>query len=84
MTPYEIDILLHYYARCEDHGDVERKPPIWPSTLLYFLEQELLATANAEAQAHYAITDRGRAYVEALQRVPLPVQVWVMPSEESR
>ena len=79
MTPYEIDILLHYYSRAEDHEDIHRKPPIWQPTLRRFLDDELLQPTANGADVIYAISERGTAYVEALQRIPLPVQIWVIP-----
>ncbi len=84
MTPYEIDLILWYYSRAEDHPDVKRDPPIFQPTMRAFLHDELLRYL-AETERHqkhpmsYEITERGQAYVEALMRVPLPVQRWVMP-----
>lgn len=75
MTPYEIDILLWYYARCEDHPDLERNPPVWRPTIAEFMDRGLLSTPHTERC--YELTPRGKAYVDALQRVPLPEQVWV-------
>lgn len=81
MTPYEIRALLHYYASNKDHGDLNRNPPIWRPTIESFLAQGLIVATSGLAVV-YEITDRGRIYVEALQRVPLPVQRWVMPDAE--
>lgn len=77
MVPYEIDILLHYYSRCEDHEDIVRDPPVWRPTMLRFIEQGLIEHSPGDGVT-YALTDRGKCYVEALQRVPLPV--WSMPA----
>ena len=84
MTPYEIGVLLHYYARCDDHEDVRRKPPIWHPTIEAFIASGLLRYLPASERddwvgATYEIGARGRAYCEALQRVPLPVQAWILP-----
>ena len=78
MTPFEIDILLHYATTVGDHPLMNNPPPIWRDTINSFLSDGLLAPGD-NGKAAYVATDRLRAYCEALQRVPLPVQVWVMP-----
>lgn len=81
MTPYEIDILLWYYARCEDHPDIQRNPPIWSPTMSSFLQHELIQPSDKNGirkDMCYELTPRGVAYVEALQTVPLPRHQWVV------
>lgn len=89
MTCYELGILIHYYGRADDHDDFTRRPPVWQPTIDAFLDNGLLTlnqqipTALDIPQTIYALTERGRVFVEqGLQRVPLPVQRWVMPSRE--
>lgn len=77
MSPYEIGILIWYYAHVDDHPDIERRPPVWEPTLDQFLRWNLLRP-SFETERHYMLSDRGRAYVEALQRVPLPTSIWVV------
>lgn len=84
MTCYEIGILLHYYVKCEDHPDIERNPPIWRPTIDNFISHNLLehntrAAAPGDVAPTYAVTERGRVFMEALQGVPLPIKKWVMP-----
>lgn len=31
---------------------------------------------------HYAVTEKGRVYIDALCTVPLPIQAWTMPKEK--
>lgn len=78
MTSYEIRVLLHYYYSAEDHGDMSRNPPIWRPTIESFKENDLLTETHRLAGVLYAITDRGRAYCEALQQVPLPEPQWIV------
>lgn len=74
MTPYEIDILLHYHCRA---GDYPHDAPILRDTMECFMAQGLIAE-NPLAEARYEMTDRGHAYCQALQRVGLPESRWVM------
>lgn len=76
MTPYEIDILLHYYCRVDDHEDMSRTPPIWRPTIEGFIQEGVLSvgTGGREERA-YSLTDRGKAYCEQLQRLKLPTAV---------
>lgn len=83
VSPYEIDILLWYHTRAEDHPDTERQPQIWRPTMQRFLEQGLLEfISEHERDATYPMmyrpTDRCRAYCEALCSVPLPEHSWVV------
>jgi hypothetical protein len=77
MTPYEIDVLLWYYTRPGDHPDVQRDPPVWRPTIQNFIVDGLLSQMVSETSV-YVLTDRGAAYCQALQQVPLPEQQWVM------
>lgn len=82
MTPYEIDILLHYHCRGEDHEDVHRNPPVWRPTIDMFLQLDLLRQTRPEEQGRYpmvyTLTERGHAYCAALEAVPLPDAAWIV------
>lgn len=84
MTPYEIEVLLHIYCRGEDHPDEQRQPPVYEPTIQAFMDEKLIepnpAVPPEGVRKRYAITRRGRAYVElGLTRVPLPVNDWRIP-----
>lgn len=79
LTIYEIGILLHYYARCDDHEDLNRKPPIWSPTISEFMRLDLVEEGPEDLPGpKYRITARGRLYVEALRMVPLPEAVYMI------
>lgn len=80
MSPYELGIMLHYYAHVDDHESVIRNPPIWGETCSRFQDNDLIECVPREEvkDAVYRITSRGRAFVEALEDVPLPSQRWVV------
>ena len=78
MTPFEIDILLHYATKGDDHPLMFNPPPIWRETIARFLADGLLKV-GAGLSVAYVATDRLIVYANALQKVPLPIQVWVMP-----
>ena len=74
MTPYEIGVVLHYYAHVDDHPRLKDDP----DTITKFLSDGILERGPVERQAPtFVITDRGTAFCEALKQVPLPVQRWV-------
>jgi DNA-binding PadR family transcriptional regulator len=83
MTPYEIKLLLHYFTTPDDHPDVERDPPVWRPTIQQFLADGLLEHGDERDEATYRISDRGKAFCEALLVVPLPVMRWVTPWPKS-
>ena len=74
MTPYEIDILLHYATCALDYP--ERWAPIYESTISSFLTEGLLEVGKG-GTATYVPTQRLLAYRDALESVPLPEQTWV-------
>ncbi len=78
MTCFELGVMLHYYARVDDCEAMLRNPPIWPETIHMLLEQRLLEAVPSDEKrdAAYRITERGKAFAEALQLVPLPTQHW--------
>ena len=84
MVPYEIDILLWYHTRAEDHPDLYRRPPIWPETIRRFVDEGLLWCSTEDERNHpthpmaYQMLPRGNAYCDALQAVPLPRSTWVI------
>ncbi len=75
MTPFELDILLHYYACCDDHPVVLNNPPIWWETRQWMLDEGLLVVANAISS--YKIGERGKVLIDHITNLPLPV--WRMP-----
>jgi hypothetical protein len=81
MTPFSIEIVLHYYYSPEEHRGSHA--PIWGGTIQFLLDEGLLAKRAelSEYGASYEATEKGRAYVEALCAMPFPVQKWVMPKE---
>lgn len=78
MTPFELDILLHYYSCAGDHPVVQNNPPIWSETREMFLKYGLLSIAT-EGTATYKRTERLTVYIDHICSLPLPVQEWRMP-----
>lgn len=77
MTIYEISVLTHYWNDPdEDHEDMTRRPPVWESVIDRLKADDLL-DVNQETGPLYMLTERGYAYIGALQYVPLPVKRWV-------
>lgn len=81
MTPFELDILLHYYARADQHRVVRENPPIWERTKVDMIKEELLKPSSFAAET-FEIGERGKAYIEHILSIPLPVKQWVIPKGE--
>lgn len=79
MSPLEIDMMLHYYSRANDYREGDFSAPAVAKTIAYFTKEGLIAESPQRAAAKYFITERGRAYVEFLKAVPLPISKWVHP-----
>ena len=82
MSPYEIEILLHYYACLDDHPQMYSPPPIWRDTINWFLQNQLLQDNGKADDAAYKITERGNVLIRAMCALPLPV--WTMPKDNEK
>ena len=79
MTPLEIDILLHYYTRPGEYGqkDDNFNAPAVQSSFRRMESAELLEMVSPDLP--YKITERGKAYIDAFCKLPLPEQYWAVP-----
>ena len=71
MSPLEIEILLHYFARTNDYWEDNPSSPASSDAIIRFLDCEFLKLTRI-GSPKYAITRIGRALVETLTSVPLP------------
>jgi len=83
MSPLKIKIALHYFWSPRDYPDQTSQADI--EALAYFVNDGLLTTNNldmdnGESSVEYEATTKLKAYVEALMKVPLPVEKWVIPA----
>ena len=75
MTPLEIDMMLHFYCRADSYP--WRGAPAEQAALQRFREEGLVVEPlNVDK---VKLTDRGRAYVNFLMDMPLPVAKWSLP-----
>lgn len=80
LTPFEIDIVMHYVLTTGDHKVIENPPPIWSETRSRLFALGLLEQDDGENEQNYRATPKAAVYVrEGLCKVPMPVQAWVMP-----
>ncbi len=88
MTPLEIEILMHYACKADDYRDGDHSAPAVKDALNRFTGDEALLRhegfrpekfGDGRLKARYAVTPRARAYLEALCKVPLPQERWMLP-----
>lgn len=77
MTPYEIHLLLNIATSTPISAEA-RKAKIYPETIKAFVENKLIEPGVGK-DAQPQLAQRGRAYLDVLSSVPLPVQVWIDP-----
>ena len=79
MTPYEITILIHCYARAGPWIDsgIDENAPIFPNTIKMLRERYELIEPASHNPCGWKATERGKAHIEQLCQLPLPQQVWV-------
>lgn len=81
MTPYELSICLHYYCMGSDWKDGDFSAPICLSTLEHFVNVGLLTYHRSVTGPAFKKTEKLEAFVEYLQKVPLPEQKWIIQEQ---
>lgn len=92
MTPMKIAMMVHFYAVVGPFGPEEtRRSDAYVQFVRELLHAGLIERPSREERGHhlgwaYRATDKGRVYVEALTRVPVPVAEtrWIIPAPESQ
>ena len=69
--------MWYYAVACVDCPEYHSNPPVWESTLRGFIDHDILEETEGDKEPHFKITERGRAHVDALTSLPLPVKKWV-------
>lgn len=77
MTPLQIEILLHYHCSPDDYRGGDFSAQAVKESIVKLVNDRLLE--RIEADRTWELTERGRAMVEFLCAVPLPVAKWVLP-----
>lgn len=77
FTPLHLKLLLHAYSH----------PEPWPHNggCAHEYEQQLVLSGLIQSHAsghYYECTQKGRAHVEQLCRLPFPTQVWMAANGE--
>lgn len=82
MTPFEIEILLHYYYTDPDYADVlnpKRQAPIFNETMKKLTKLGFFIEHHYPNLHYEANKEPLKLYVEALMKVPAPILKWTMP-----
>lgn len=81
MTPLQIFMMLHYYAIAEPyalrHPEHAESPAVREQRVL-LISDGLLSREHGDVRG-YRVTERGKAYVETLMAVQVPICKWVQP-----
>lgn len=75
MSPYQIELLLHFH--CSPTPFPHHDAPAYQPEIEYFLREDLIRL-HVELDRP-VLTARGRAYVEFLCSMPLPLANWTLP-----
>ena len=73
MTPYEIEVLLHYH--CSNMPFERSSAPIFEETIKWFVLNDILAFTDEKLI--YKVTERGLAHVQQLCDTSLPSKIYV-------
>jgi hypothetical protein len=85
VTPLQIEILLHYHCRADDYRNGDHTAPAVKEAIDWFLTNDMVRHEGFRLEyledgrtlaARYALTSRGKAFIEYLQMIPLPTASW--------
>jgi hypothetical protein len=81
MTPLQITMMLHYYAIAAPYAQHEPEHAISPAvrSQTQDLADAGLIEPSSTSGSGWRSTDKGKAYVEMLCDLPVPVCKWVQP-----
>lgn len=81
ITPFQLDVLLHYYTVAEDHPKI--KLAVFKEVAEDLIKDSLLepSTPQIGFDTKYQVTQRGALYLESILSMPLPIAVWAMPAD---
>ncbi len=84
MTCYELSLLIWYYTRPGDYPDLTTNPPIWGTTIDRLLNEHMLVLTDGSQKRTYELGERGTIFLEAVLKLPWPVQKWVIETPRDR
>lgn len=84
MTPLHIQIMLHYYCTVTPYAENDTQHRYSAATIAYtqqLVNADMLTSSTCKDV--YVVTEKGRAYIEALKAVQMPVEktIWVQPGD---
>lgn len=78
MSPYQITLLLEIHTRGDMKTSAYWSGPAYSNALKEFASMGLIEGRQIDLDCP-VMTERGRAYVDFLQAMPLPVANWAIP-----
>jgi hypothetical protein len=78
LTPLHVEIMLWYNSRAEDMENL--RAPAVNEYLRYLMAEGMITAENAISTRSYKLTEKGQVWLEAVLRLPFPVQRWEIPS----
>lgn len=80
MHSIELQILLHYHDHPGDFMEGDFRTDAVRQAVEWLKAMRLIERNGlASAQSAYIISERGRVFIDAVLKLPLPVEKWVMP-----
>ncbi len=82
MTPFNIEVLMHYNSRATDFRDGDFSAPAASDAIAGFVAQGILVEKQPRNIIHddaqYTITEKGRQMVERIRNFdrPVPMLLW--------
>lgn len=80
LTPFEIEVLLYYYTGQEEH--VNTKSEAYKQAIFKFQKAGMLVIDLPAESGTVFKREPLELYMKEIQKVKLPIQVWVIPPTE--
>ena len=81
MTPFEIEVLLHYHYSPHDYPGLDSNPAVMDA-VTKFCQAGILTEWTNRTPRFYKNDAAMKAYIDTITSIPLPKQVWIIPEQE--
>jgi hypothetical protein len=85
VSPIKLKVLLHYYCCPGPFCKSNPESPASTDAIDFWVNRDMLEedfdrTLEEDPDLDYAITEKGKVYVEAVLNTPFPIKTWIVPT----
>lgn len=78
MSPFKMDVLMHYYCMAVPHPKVMSKGV---QEYIHDLVEDGVMIMDEESGTGFRMTEKGYAWIQMILDTPMPISVWTDPRQ---